>query len=161
MRTHAKNAVNVSVIVQLALAVVALSFSCASVAQERERGYFLREAANTNWFELKFSLVLVFDASEVLERHSLVEGGDMETYPNPNPPAARDVIGALPADARAADASGRGLLPLLLILTLLVTGCLVVPIPVNRPVPGARTNITPQTVNQLGTGEVSRAEALL
>ena len=85
----------------------------------------------------------------------------METYPNPNPPAARDVIGALPADARAADASGGGLLPLLLMLTLLMTGCLVVPIPVNRPVPGARTNITPQTMNQLGTGEVSRAEVLL
>ena len=34
MRTHAKNAVNVSVIVRLALAVVALSVSCASVAQE-------------------------------------------------------------------------------------------------------------------------------
>jgi hypothetical protein len=43
------------------------------VGQETDRGYFLREAANTNWFELKFSLVLVFDASEVLERHSLVE----------------------------------------------------------------------------------------
>ena len=43
------------------------------LGQENIRGYFLREAANTNWFELKFSLVLVFDASEELERHSLVE----------------------------------------------------------------------------------------
>ena len=43
------------------------------VGQENDRGYFLREASATNWCELKFSLVLVFDPSEVLERHSLVE----------------------------------------------------------------------------------------
>jgi len=43
------------------------------VGQEKDRGYFVREASATNWFELKFSLVLVFDPSEVLERHSLVE----------------------------------------------------------------------------------------
>jgi hypothetical protein len=43
------------------------------VGQEKNRGYFLREASATNWCELKFSLVLVFDPSEVLERHSLVE----------------------------------------------------------------------------------------
>ena len=43
------------------------------LGQEKDRGYFLREAAATNWFELKFSLVLVFDESEVLQRHSLVE----------------------------------------------------------------------------------------
>ena len=43
------------------------------VGQEKDRGYFLREASATNWCELKFSLVLVFDPAEVLERHSLVE----------------------------------------------------------------------------------------
>jgi hypothetical protein len=43
------------------------------VGQEKDRGYYLRDASATNWFELKFSLVLVFDPSEVLERHSLVE----------------------------------------------------------------------------------------
>ena len=43
------------------------------VGQEKDRGYFLREASATNWCELKFSLVLMFDPSEVLERHSLVE----------------------------------------------------------------------------------------
>ena len=43
------------------------------VRQEKDRGYFLREASATNWCELKFSLVLVFDPAEVLERHSLVE----------------------------------------------------------------------------------------
>ena len=43
------------------------------VGQEKDRGYFLREAAATNWFELKFSVVLVFDQSDVLQRHSLVE----------------------------------------------------------------------------------------
>lgn len=43
------------------------------VGQEKDRGCFLREASTTNWLELKFSLVLVFDPSEVLERHSLVE----------------------------------------------------------------------------------------
>jgi hypothetical protein len=42
------------------------------VGQEKDRGYFLREACATNWVELKFSLVLVFDPAEVLERHSLV-----------------------------------------------------------------------------------------
>jgi hypothetical protein len=43
------------------------------LGQEKARGYFLREASTTNWFELKFSFVLVFDPSEVLARHSLVE----------------------------------------------------------------------------------------
>jgi hypothetical protein len=40
---------------------------------EPERGYFLREAGATNWAELKFSLVLVFDGQDILQRHSLVE----------------------------------------------------------------------------------------
>lgn len=40
---------------------------------EKKGGYYLREAGATNWLELKYSLVLVFDAQEVLERHSLVE----------------------------------------------------------------------------------------
>ena len=43
------------------------------VGQETDRGYFIREAVGTNWFAVKFSLVLVFDPAEVLERHSLVE----------------------------------------------------------------------------------------
>jgi hypothetical protein len=43
------------------------------VGQEKNRGYFIRQACGTNWFEIKFSLVLVFDPAEVLERHSLVE----------------------------------------------------------------------------------------
>jgi hypothetical protein len=43
------------------------------VGEEKDRGYFLREASGTNWFEVKFSLVLAFDPAEVLERHSLVE----------------------------------------------------------------------------------------
>jgi hypothetical protein len=43
------------------------------VGQEKDRGYFLREASGTNWFGAKFSLVLVFDPADVLERHSLVE----------------------------------------------------------------------------------------
>ncbi len=44
---------------------------------------------------------------------------------------------------------------------LLTAGCLVIPIPANRQAPGLRTNITPQTVNHLGTGVVSRTEVLL
>ncbi len=43
------------------------------VGQEKEQGYFLREACGTNWFGTKFSLVLVFDQAEVLQRHSLVQ----------------------------------------------------------------------------------------
>ena len=43
------------------------------LGQERKRGYFLREAGATNWLELKYSLVLVFNAQGVLQRHSLVE----------------------------------------------------------------------------------------
>lgn len=43
------------------------------LGQEKKRGYYLREAGATNWLELKYSLVLVFDARGVLERHSLVE----------------------------------------------------------------------------------------
>jgi hypothetical protein len=42
-----------------------------------------------------------------------------------------------------------------------MTGCVVVPIPANRPDPAVRTNVTPQTVNHLGIGDVSRAEVLL
>ncbi len=43
------------------------------VGQEKDCGYFLREASGTNWFGTKFSLVLVFDQSAVLQRHSLVQ----------------------------------------------------------------------------------------
>ena len=78
----------------------------------------------------------------------------METYSNRKLATTRYAIGVHQADARAADASGSRLPPLLLVLALLMTGCVVVPIPANRPDPGVRTNVTPQTVNQLGTGDV-------
>ena len=40
---------------------------------EAEGGYFIREAGSTNWVALKFSLVLVFDQNEILQRHALVQ----------------------------------------------------------------------------------------
>ena len=43
------------------------------LGREDNGGYFIREAAATNWFALKFSLVLVFDPAEILQRHSLVQ----------------------------------------------------------------------------------------
>ncbi len=42
------------------------------VGQEKKGGYFLRDACAFDWSNLKFSLVLVFDESEVLRQHSLV-----------------------------------------------------------------------------------------
>jgi hypothetical protein len=42
------------------------------LGEEKGGSYFLREASATNWFGLKFSLVLVFDQAGVLQRHSLV-----------------------------------------------------------------------------------------
>src|ERR1039458_188923 len=84
----------------------------------------------------------------------------METYSN-RKLATRHVIGALHTGARAADASAARLPSLLLMLTLLMTGCVVVPIPANRPDPSVRTNITPETVNHLGAGDVSRTDVLL
>ena len=87
----------------------------------------------------------------------------MRTYSKRKLGTTRYAIGAPLADARAADA-GAGQLPsllLLLVLTLLMSGCLVVPIPANRLVTEARANITPQTVNHLGTNGVSRTEVLL
>lgn len=85
----------------------------------------------------------------------------METCCNRKLATACPANGALAANVRAVAASAGRLPPLLLILTLLVTGCLVVPIPANRLVPAARTNITPQTVNHLATNGVSRTEVLL
>ncbi len=41
--------------------------------EEHSHGYYLREAGATNWLDLKFSLVLVFDDQSRLQRHSLVE----------------------------------------------------------------------------------------
>jgi hypothetical protein len=84
----------------------------------------------------------------------------MKTGANRNPRTARRAIGALQGPARAAGASAAPLLPLCLMLTSLVTGCLVVPIPANRPGLGVRTNVTPQTLNQLGA-DVSRTSVLL
>ena len=84
----------------------------------------------------------------------------METYSN-RKLATRHVIGTLHTGARAADASAARLPSLLLMLTLLMTGCVVVPIPANRPDPSVRTNITPETVNHLGAGDVSRTDVLL
>src|ERR1039458_3192942 len=84
----------------------------------------------------------------------------METYSN-RKLATSHVIGALHTGARAADASAARLPSLLLMLTLLMTGCVVVPIPANRPDPSVRTNITPETVNHLGAGDVSRTDVLL
>jgi hypothetical protein len=40
---------------------------------DKADGYFVREACTTNWFAVRFSLVLVFDPAEVLQRHSLVQ----------------------------------------------------------------------------------------
>ena len=85
----------------------------------------------------------------------------MKTYSNRKQATPRYAIGAPHAEARAADARAGHLPSLLLALTLLMSGCLVVPIPANRLVPAARTNITPQTVNHLGTNGVSRTEVLL
>lgn len=85
----------------------------------------------------------------------------MKTYSNRKQATTRYPIGAPYAEARAADAGAGHLPSLLLALTLLMSGCLVVPIPANRLVPAARTNITPQTVNHLGTNGVSRTEVLL
>ena len=85
----------------------------------------------------------------------------METCCNRKQATTRYAIGAPHAEARAADAGAGPLPSLLLALTLLMSGCLVVPIPVNRLVPAARTNITPQTMNRLGTNGVSRTEVLL
>ena len=85
----------------------------------------------------------------------------MKTYSNRKQATTRYAIGAPHAEARAADARAGPLPSLLLALTLLMSGCLVVPIPVNRLVPAARTNITPQTMNRLGTNGVSRTEVLL
>ena len=42
------------------------------LGKELERGYFIRQATATNWLGVSFSLVLVFDEHEVLQRHSLV-----------------------------------------------------------------------------------------
>jgi hypothetical protein len=53
------------------------------------------------------------------------------------------------------------LLPLVLMLAMLTAGCLVIPIPTNRQAPGLRTNITPHTLDRLGTNRVSRTEVLL
>lgn len=85
----------------------------------------------------------------------------METSSNRKRATARYLMGALQAGTRAAGASAARLLPLCLMLTLLMTGCLVVPIPANSPGLGVRTNITPETLNHLGTGDVSRTEVLL
>jgi hypothetical protein len=85
----------------------------------------------------------------------------METYSNLKLATTRHTMGALRADARAAGARAERLSPLLLMLTLLMSGCLVVPIPANRPDPAVRTNVTPETVNHLGTGGVSRTGVLL
>jgi hypothetical protein len=85
----------------------------------------------------------------------------METHSNHKPATTHHAIGAFHADARAADASAGRLPSLLLVLTLLMTGCIVVPIPANRPDPAVRTNITPETVNHLGAGDVSRTAVLL
>jgi hypothetical protein len=85
----------------------------------------------------------------------------METGSNRKLGTARHAMGAFQTDA-CADAPSAGHLPLLwLTLTLLMAGCVVVPIPANRPDPWVRTNITPQTVIHLGTGVVSRTEVLL
>jgi hypothetical protein len=75
----------------------------------------------------------------------------METRSNRKRATARFSMGALQAGTRAAGASAARPLPLCLMLTLLMTGCLVVPIPANRPCLGARTNVTQQTANELGT----------
>jgi hypothetical protein len=85
----------------------------------------------------------------------------MESYCNRKPATARDATAARQADARAAGARAGRLPPLLLMLTLLMSGCVVVPIPANRLDPAVRSNVTPQTVNHLGAGDVSRAEVLL
>ena len=85
----------------------------------------------------------------------------MATGPNRKQRIARNATGALQAEARAAGASAVRLLPLCLMLTSLVTGCLLVPIPADRPGLGVRTNITPQTADHLGTGDVSRTAVLL
>jgi hypothetical protein len=85
----------------------------------------------------------------------------METGSNPKLATARYATGALQADARTARAGAARLAPLWLMLSLLSTGCVVVPIPANCPDLAVRTNITPQTVNHLGTGDVSRTKVLL
>jgi hypothetical protein len=84
----------------------------------------------------------------------------METGSNRKPGNARSALGACQADGRAAGARAWRLPLLWLTLSLLMTGC-VVPIPANSPGLGVRTNITPQTVNHLGTGDISRTEVLL
>ena len=87
----------------------------------------------------------------------------MKLHSNRKLATTRYAIGAPLADARAADA-GAGHLPsllLVLVLSLFMSGCLVVPIPANRLIPAARANITPQTVNRLGTNGVSRTGVLL
>jgi hypothetical protein len=43
------------------------------IGLEKDRGYFLRETGATNWLDLKFSLVLVFDGRDLLQRHAMVE----------------------------------------------------------------------------------------
>ena len=42
------------------------------LGEEKERGYFIREAGATNWVSLRYSLVLVFDEMGILQKHSLV-----------------------------------------------------------------------------------------
>ncbi len=73
----------------------------------------------------------------------------------------RSTNGSVQTVAMAAAARAASLLPLLVMPTFLVTGCLVVPIPDNRCDPAIRANVSPQTVTHLGTGDVSRTEVLL
>ena len=43
------------------------------IGHVENRGYYVREAIATGWEDTKYSLVLVFDDKDVLQRHSLVE----------------------------------------------------------------------------------------